>query len=368
MKLLYIVNVDWFFISHRLPIALAAIEQGYDVHIACADTGKKDYLESLGINVHPISLSRSGTSIFNELKVLKQLWQVVKEVKPDISHAITIKGVVYGGLVTRFLKVKKRVASISGLGYVFIDESLKARLLKGLITRLYSFALGSDTKVIFQNSSDESIFVKNIIHKSQSIIIRGSGVDLNALSYAPEPTSPKTVMFLARLLKDKGLVEFCEAAKIVKKQLEVRFVLVGDVDFDNPNSISQPELDSFIASATVEHWGYAANVQEAIAKSNIMVLPSYREGLPKSLLEAAACGRAVITTDVPGCRDAITPDITGLLVPVKNIDKLAETIIALLNNDEKRTAMGAAGRKLAEEAFDIEDVVKKHLMIYKGSL
>ncbi|CAM3863811.1 glycosyltransferase family 4 protein [Rheinheimera salexigens] len=366
MKLLYIVNVDWFFISHRLPIALAAIKNGYEVHIACGVTNKKSYLESLGINVHPISLSRSGTSLLSELKVLKQVWNIVNHVKPDVSHAITIKGVVYGGLVTRFLKVKMRVASISGLGYVFIDGSIKARTLKILIKKLYSFALGFDTKVIFQNRSDESIFLDNIIDKSQSIIIRGSGVDLKLLSFTPELTTKKTVMFLARLLKDKGLIEFCEAAKIVKQDLDVRFVLVGDVDFDNPNSITQRELADFVSSGAVEHWGYVANVNEVISKSHIMVLPSYREGLPKSLVEAAACGRAVITTDVPGCRDAIIPDVTGLLVPVKNIGKLAEAIIELLINDNKRLAMASAGRLLAEQAFDINDIVKKHLMIYEG--
>lgn len=367
MKLLFIVNVDWFFVSHRLPIALEAIKNGYEVHIACGVTDKQHYLESVGINVHPISLSRSGTSIFRELNVLKELWNIVKEVKPDVSHVVTIKGVIYGGLITRFLKVRTRVASISGLGYVFIDKSTKAKVIKFVVKRLYRLALGIDTQVVFQNKNDESIFINSrIIKQSQSILIRGSGVDLNQLHYIPEPSTQKTVMFLARLLKDKGLIEFCLAAKAVKKTVDAKFVLVGDLDPDNPNSITKNELATFVDSGIVEHWGYSKNVESIIPRSHIMVLPSYREGLPKSLLEAAACGRAVITTDVPGCRDAIEPNETGLLVKPKSSDDLAQAIIKLLNDDLLRNKFGKSGRLLAEKCFDIGDVVQRHMIIYRG--
>lgn len=367
MKLLFIVNVDWFFISHRLPIALKAIESGYEVHIACGITDKKEYLESLGIYVHSLPLTRSGTGLLAELTVLKQLWRIVKTIKPDVSHSVTVKGVVYGGIITRLLKVKSRVASISGLGYVFIDTSMKAKLLKFVIKKLYSFALGKVTHVIFQNKNDESIFVdSNIIKLSQSSLIRGSGVDLDKLQFTPEPTTQKTVMFLARLLKDKGLLEFFNAAGRVKKTTDARFVLVGDLDPDNPNSITKAELSEYVESGIVEHWGYSKHVETVIPQSHIMVLPSYREGLPKSLLEAAACGRAVITTDVPGCRDAIDPNETGLLVKVKDVDDLAKAIVKLLNNDELRNRLGESGRRLAEKHFNIDDVVNTHMEIYRG--
>lgn len=371
MKLLFIVNVDWFFISHRLSIALAAIDEGYEVHVACGVTDRKVELEALGIFVHPLSISRSGTSLLKELTVIKEMNTVVKQVLPDIVHLVTIKGAVYGGLVTRFKKVSIRVVSISGLGFVFIDKGVKARILRFLVTKLYRIALNSsNTRVIFQNKNDKNIFIESkIIDPKQSLIIRGSGVDLVTYKYLPEPTGEKVIMFLARLLKDKGLVEFCDAAIALKKLgLKERFVLVGDIDLNNPNSLTQKELNEYVNSGYIEHWGFATNVAEIIAQSHIMVLPSYREGLPKSLIEAAACGRAVITTDVPGCRDAITPNETGILIPVKSSDAIISAIKILCDNDDQRIAMGKKGRKLAESCFDITDVIETHLKLYKGTI
>ncbi len=371
MKLLFIVNVDWFFISHRLPIALAAIENGYEVHLACGITNRKSELEALGIIVHPLSMSRSGTSLLKELKVIKEMNAVVKDISPDVVHLVTIKGAIYGGLVTRFKKIKTRVASISGLGFVFIDEGFKARFIRFLVTKLYRLALNStNTKVIFQNENDKNIFIGHKIIKSkQSLIIRGSGVDLNTYKYSPEPSGEKVIMFLARLLKDKGLVEFCDAATALKASgFKGRFVLVGDIDLHNPNSITQAELDSYIASGNIEHWGFSSNVPEVIAQSHIMVLPSYREGLPKSLIEAAACGRAVITTDVPGCRDAITANETGMLIPIKSSQAIVEAIQTLCDSNDKRDVMGKKGRQLAESCFDINDVINIHLSIYKEAI
>ena len=371
MKLLFIVNVDWFFISHRLRIALAAIKNGYEVHLACGVTDRKSELEALGLVVHPLSISRSGTSLLKELNVIKEMNAVVKQVSPDVVHLVTIKGAVYGGLVTRFKNIKVRVASISGLGFVFIDKGFKARILRFLVTKLYRIALNSsNTKVIFQNENDKSIFIENkVIKPEQSLLIRGSGVDLATYKYLPEPAGEKVIMFLARLLKDKGLVEFCDAAISLKKSgFKGRFVLVGDIDLHNPNSLTEKELENYVNSGDIEHWGYSTNVSEVIAQSHIMVLPSYREGLPKSLIEAAACGRAVITTDVAGCRDAITPNETGVLIPAKSSKAIVSAIKDLCNKEEKRIAMGKKGRALAEACFDITDVIETHLKLYKGKI
>tara|TARA_Y100000310_G_scaffold10215_1_gene10939 strand:+ start:9533 stop:10648 length:1116 start_codon:yes stop_codon:yes gene_type:complete len=365
-KLLFIVNVDWFFISHRLPIALKALQEGYEVHLACAITSRQVELERYGIQVHPLQITRSGTSILSELKVLSQLSRVIHTVKPNVAHMITIKGVIYGGLITRLFRVKNRIASISGLGYVFIDNSIKARILRTFTKLLYKLACGNNVTVIFQNKSDESLFFNNqIIKSSQSVLIRGSGVCLNKFNMVPEPKQSFTVMFLARLLKDKGVVEFCEAAKKLSKLNDVRFVLVGDLDPENPNSLTRSQLATYVSEENIEHWGFIPDVENVIPKSNIIVLPSYREGLPKSLIEAAACGRAVITTDVPGCRDAIDPGKTGLLVPVKNVNDLTDAIELLLKNTSKRHLLAAEGRALAERSFDINDVVKKHLELYR---
>lgn len=367
-RLLFVVNVDWFFVSHRLPIALAAMGHGYEVHLACALTDKAEQLRTLGINVHSLPLSRSGTSIKSELKCFYNVYQLVREIKPDVIHMVTIKPVLYAGIASRLLSVKTRVASISGLGFVFIAHGIKATILRNLITKLYKFALHrKNTQVIFQNPNDRDLFLKQSIIKSEQVtMIRGSGVSLENYQVRSEPAGTPVVMLVARLLTDKGVLEFVDAARLLKaSRCDVRMVMVGDTD-ENPKSVSYEQIEEWTKQGIVEHWGYSTDVADTMAKSQIVVLPSYREGLPKSLIEAAACGRAVITTDVPGCRDAITPGVTGLLVPVKDAHALAAAIKQLLGNNVMRRQMGRAGRDLAEQAFSIEHVIQSHLMIYGG--
>ncbi|RYU44038.1 glycosyltransferase family 1 protein [Aliivibrio finisterrensis] len=365
-KLLFIVNVDWFFISHRLPIALSALKQGFEVHIACALTDKREMLEKYGIIVHPLELSRSGVGLFSELKTLNSLYSIISSVQPDLTHCVTIKPVLYGNIIARFLKTSVRISSISGLGYVFIANGFKAKLFRFFISSLYKLALKNSQAVIFQNSSDRDV-LKDLgaLKEEQEVFIRGSGVDLNQYSVTREPADDMVVMLIARLLIDKGVNEFAQAAKIISSQRsDIRMVLVGDADLENPKSISPVQIRKWADTGILEHWGYSHDVVRTIAQSNIMVLPSYREGLPKSLVEAAACGRAVITTDVPGCRDAIEPNETGLLVPSKSTEELAEAIIKLADNEPLRHELASNGRKLAESEFDINNVVAKHIEIY----
>jgi glycosyltransferase involved in cell wall biosynthesis len=365
-KLLFIVNIDWFFISHRLPIALASIKKGFEVHIACAITDKKELLEYYGIIVHPLELSRSGVGVINELKTLRKIYTIIKSVKPDIAHGITIKPVLYGGIVARLLKVPVRVSSISGLGYVFIAQGLKAKILRFIVSVLYRSAMKNSKAIIFQNRSDSDILTKlGAVNAKQAVFIRGSGVDLTQYSATSEPVGDLVVMLVARLLVDKGVMEFVEAAKIIRLQRsDIRMVLVGDTDLYNPKSVSPVQIKKWVEKGIVEHWGYSHNVEKVIEKSNIMVLPSYREGLPKVLIEAAACGRAVVTTDVPGCRDAIEPNETGLLVDVKSAGSLVGGILKLTNDSDLRHKFAKNARKLAERAFNIDDVISIHLSIY----
>ncbi len=366
-KLLYIVNVDWFFVSHRLPIALSAIEVGYDVHIACNVTDKQALLTSHGITVHPISLSRSGTGLFGELKTLLQLMLILYNLKPDIVHNVTIKPVLYGNLAARLLRVPTRISSISGLGYVFIDSSIKAKLLQLIISRAYKTALKGSKSIIFQNTSDRDL-LKNLgaITPHQEVFTRGSGIDLNAYPVTPEHRSTPVIMLAARLLIDKGVEEFTQAALMLKNTpRKIRMVLVGKIEPENPNAISKAQVKKWTSSGLVEYWGYSDDIASTMAKANIIVLPSYREGLPKTLIEAAACGRAVITTDVPGCRDAIEANKTGLLIPAHSASLLADAIITLIDNRELRAEFADNGRRLAESAFDISDVINTHLAIYK---
>lgn len=369
-KLLFIVNVDWFFISHRLPIALAAIKNGYEVHLACGITDKKEYLESLNIHIHPLDISRSGTTIFQELKTLKNIFDIIRKVTPDITHCVTIKPVVYGGIASRVLQVKKRVFSISGLGFVFIAKGFKANLMRTLVKSLYKLALGKNSNIIVQNPDDKNMLLKlNAVDSSQITLIRGSGVDLEQYNYQSSSNSIPVVVMASRLLKDKGVFEYIDACKVLKnKNIDAIFRLYGDIDEGNPASLTSQDIEVVSNDNIVEVHGFSDNIAEVFENSDIVVLPSYREGLPKVLIEAAASGRAVVTTDVPGCRDAIEKDLTGILCKVKDSKTLSQAIEKLLLDKDMRDTMGEEGRELAIKEFDINIVISKHLQIYKEAL
>lgn len=366
MKILFVVNVDWFFISHRLPLALEALKRGYEVHIACGITDKKEYLESLGLIVHPLNLSRSGTGVKGEIKAFCEIYNLLKEINPNIAHFVTIKPVLYGGVASRFLSINKKVFSISGLGFIFIKQGLKATLVRMLIKTMYKFALGGkNSHVIVQNPDDKAVL--DSIVKVPITLIRGSGVDLNQYEYNEEKNENIKVSMACRLLKDKGVFEYIEASKILKKKyLNVKFELYGDIDIHNPASLTSDDIKKIKEEGFVNVYGFSSDIAKVFSDSNIVVLPSYREGLPKVLIEAAACGRAIVTTDVPGCRDAIEPNVTGLLCEVKDTESLASVIEKLILDKDLRNSMGKEGRKVAEQEFDINKVVEKHFEIYEG--
>ena len=367
-RLLFVVNVDWAFLSHRLPIALEAQRQGYQVHIATALTDKLDELRSHGLVVHPLVLNRSSADLGNLLCSLVRLWQVFKAVRPDVVHLVTIKPVLLGGVVARLVGLPAVVAAVPGLGYVFMAIGAKAAMRRWLVGALYPVALWHrNLKVIFQNPDDWATLGKLTHLPDKNVrMIRGSGVDLTQYNHTPLPPGIPVVLLAARLLADKGVREFVQAARLLKQQMvSARFCLVGNVDPANPTSLAGTELTQWANEGVVELWGRHSDMPEVFRSANLVVLPSYREGLPKVLLEAAACGRAVVTTDVPGCRDAIDPGVTGLLVPVRNATALAEALKVLINDPARCQAMGNAGRALAERAFDVRQVVTAHLCIYQ---
>jgi glycosyltransferase involved in cell wall biosynthesis len=370
-KLLFVVNVDWFFLSHRLPIALAAQQAGYEVHIAAGITDKLFTLQSHGLKVHPLGLVRGGIGVFNAAQTVLDLLLIFKEVRPDVVHLVTIKPVLLGGLVARWLRLPALVSAVSGLGYVFMASGFKALLQRALVGRVYALALGHVNQVvIFQNPDDRNTLMSVTgLPVSKVAMIRGSGVDLAQFVDAPMPTGVPVVVFPARLLADKGVFEYVAAARLLRdKGVAARFVLAGLVDAANPTSVTQAQLDAWTEEGVIENWGYRSDMPQVLSSASLVVLPSYREGLPKALLEAAACGRAVVTTDVPGCRDAIDPGVTGLLVPVREVVPLAKAIEQLLLNPAQCAAMGLAGRRLAEREFDVNAVVDKHLAIYQKLL
>ena len=369
-KLLFIVNVDWFFVSHRLPIAVKAIEQGYEVHIATTVTDKLDLLEESGLIIHNLSLHRGRSGI----STISELWNflsIIKTITPDIVHLVTIKPVLLGGIAVRLAKVPAVVSAISGLGFVVHSNGFISSIRHKLISLIYYFSLGhKNQKIIFQNNEDKVKLCKirsDVCNRS--ILIPGSGVDLSLYSVIENNLNPLTVIMAARLLSSKGVREFIQASKIVNENNKnVRFILVGDIDPFNPESITESVLNQWMSEGIVEIWGYRDDMHNVIPKANIIVLPSYYgEGLPKVLIEAAACGRAVITTDHPGCRDAVTPE-TGVLVPIKDPAALANAIQDLLKNPQKIVQMGKAGRKLAERNYSIEKVCEAHMKIYQNLL
>lgn len=368
--ILFIVNVDWFFISHRLPIALEAIKAGYEVHLACCFTGREKELVKLGLNTHTINFSRGGSSLTNELKTLLSIRAVIKNVQPEIVHAITIKPVLYAGLIIHTLSKKPAfVAAISGLGYVFSAHTYRAKLIKILVSNLYRFALSHKNKIIiFQNNSDQKILTRVAkIGITQQKMIRGSGVDLNIYDFSKEPNnSTIKVVMASRLLKEKGVYEFVDAAKLLRsKNISAEFILVGAPDSENHSSVLKCEVDDWHKSGVITALGHRTDINKIFESCHIVTLPSYYgEGVPKVLIEAAACGRPIVTTDNPGCRDAVIAPETGLLIAEKSSEALAEALLKLINNKEMRVKMGSKGRELALKEFDLQSVIKKHLSIY----
>ena len=359
------------FISHRLPIATAARNAGYAVHIAYGAVGKaiESELVSQGFELHHVSIQRGGTNPIADLWSIFLLWRLFRRVRPDLVHLITIKPILYGGIAARLARVPAVVSAIAGLGFLFIEQKgIKATFLRYVIKPLFHLALKHPYQfLIFQNKDDrDRVLATTRVNLSQTKLIRGSGVDLNACLLKPEPEEVTVVAMASRLLRDKGVLEFIAAAYLLRRRgIMAEFWLIGDIDLANPASITPKEVAAWKAEGVVKCLGYRRDVVSLYTKSQIVVLPSYREGLPKSLIEAAACGRAVVTTDVPGCRDAIEPGVSGLLVPARDHVALADAIQLLIKDPVKRKEMGAAGRVLAESEFGIEKVIAAHLKIYR---
>ena len=367
MILLFVVNIPEFFLSHRLPLAIGARSAGFTVHIATGPGSACQEITELGFVHHLLPISRSGRNPFAELRALWGLYRLMRTIRPDLVHLVTIKPVLYGGLMARLSGMPAMVAAISGLGTVFVDRDQKRSWIRRGVEWLYRLALGHpNAKVIFQNPDDRAALTDmGAVSKDKTALIRGSGVSLASCPMRPEPEGVPVVTFAARLLEDKGVREFVDAARLLMHQgVKARFWLAGSLDPGNLTSISEDVLMQWSKEGVVEFLGHQSDIPNLFASSNIIVLPSYREGLPKSLIEAAACGRAVVTTNVPGCRDAIEPDSTGLLVPVRDAAALADAIQSLIDDPHRRKQMGAYGRALAEREFAIEKVVDAHLAIY----
>lgn len=373
-KLLILVNDLSFFLSHRLPIAKAAVAVGYEVCVGYGELGgvAPEVLAKLGVSTYFVPMRRGGTNPLQELRTLYSIWRLYRSLRPDLVHLVTIKPYLYGGLGARLAGVCGVVSAVAGLGSVFIRMDWRSRLFSALLYPIYRLAFGHpNQRVIVQNEDDASVLVNWGVLDSQKIrLLRGSGVYLTAFTQLDEPGGVPTVCFAARLLRDKGVYDFVAAARLLRARgVEARFWLAGDTDTKNPTGLTGSELQSLRDEGVVEVLGYQKDIPSLYAQSHIVCLPSfYGEGIPKALIEAAAASRAIVTTDHPGCREAIIPNESGLLVPVKSPEKLADALQWLIEHPSERVAMGKAGRLLAEREFAIEKIVQGHLEIYQELL
>lgn len=367
-KLFIVVNVDWFFLSHRLPVALAAQKAGWNVTIITADTGKLKDIEAIGLKTIDLPMSRSGMNIKEELGTLNFLRKLYKSDKPDVVHHVGMKTILWGTLAAKFAKVNGVVNAISGLGGFFAEDN------KGLMAKMMPKVLKfshnrKNLLCIFQNNEDKVLYVKKgIIKEEQARFIKGSGVNLQEFCYTPEPTDGKfRVILTARMIFEKGVFILIEAAEKLREKYgnKVEFLLVGGID-DHPGAITKKQLETVCDGSYIQWLGYRTDVKELLQSSHIVAFPSYyMEGLPKSLIEADAIGRPVITCNSVGCKEAVIDGYNGYLIPTKDVDALAEKLDILLNNGKLRQEMGRKARAYAEANFSIDVVIERHLSIYK---
>lgn len=366
-KLFMVVNVDWFFLSHRKDVALRAQEAGWDVTIVTADTGKLKDIEAIGLKVINLPMSRSGMNIVEELKTLNWLRRLYKREKPDVVHHVGMKTILWGTLAAKFSKVRGVVNAISGLGGFFAEDN------KGLLAKVMPMVLRfshnrPNLLCIFQNDDDWGLYVKHgIIKHEQGRFIKGSGVSLTDFCYTPEPSDGKLkVILTARMIVEKGIFLLTDAAERLREKYgkTVQFQLIGGLD-DHPGAITKEQLDAVCDGEYISWLGYRTDVRDLLKQCHIVAFPSYyMEGLPKSLIEADAIGRPVITSNSVGCKETVEDGVNGFLIQPKDVDALTEKLDLLLGDKDLRVKMGKASRAYAEKYFDIEVVIDRHLNIY----
>ena len=361
---MFAVTEDWYFVSHRLSIAIAAREAGYDVAVATRARQHVEIIQKAGIRVIPFELSRR---VGNPLAELMGLFLLYRRERPDIVHHVALKPVFFGALAARLAGLSAQVNAVAGLGWLFISRSFTARWMSSVIRLILGRLLSAPRcLVIVQNQDDAGLLKKAGVTESHMRMIRGVGVDTSEFSPCPELSEPICVLLASRILWDKGVSEFVKAARQLKKEgVKASFILVGNPDLDNPASVPEATLNAWQKEEVVEWWGHRDDMVNVFHAAHIVCLPSYREGLPKVLLEAAACGRPIVTTDVPGCREVVREGENGLLVPARNAQALSEALRCLIKNPELRAQMGRRSREIMLKDFSSEKVIAQTLSVYK---
>lgn len=364
MRLLFVVTEDWYFVSHRLPLAVAAQAAGFDVAVATREGRQAELIRSAGIRLVPFALSRRGG---NPLAEVIALWRLYRREKPDLVHHVALKPVMFGALAAWLARVPAQVNAVAGLGWLFISSTGIVRLARPMLRWVLARLLDRPHSLtIVQNPEDRAVLERAGVSASRLRLIRGAGVDLQVFHPASPPVEPVCIVLVARMLWDKGVGEFVEAARQLSKAgVNARFVLVGDPDPANPASVPESTLRSWHGQHGVEWWGRREDMPAVLQAAHIACLPSYREGLPKSLLEAAACGLPIVTTDAPGCREVVRDGVNGLLVPVRDAAALAAALGKLIGDAALRRGMGEQSRLRAETEFGLEAVIAQTLAVYR---
>ena len=366
-RILFLVTEDWYFCSHRLPVARAARDAGFEVTVATRIQNHADSILNEDFKLIPIRLKRGNKNPFAELLAIIELIKIYKFECPTISHHVALKPIIYGSLAARITKVPSIVNAVTGFGYIFTSDHLQAKILKPFIKIVLKCALkSSKNRIIIQNPDDSRFLKINFGVKPERIVlIEGSGVDLKRFKPTDEPPGIPVIILPSRLLWDKGVKEFIDAAKYLKyRKTKARFILVGANDKENPSAVPHEKIQEWLQKGFIEWIGHKEDMPTVFANSHIVCLPSYGEGLPKVLIEAASCCRPIVTTDIPGCREIVKHNVNGFLIPKHSSIALAEALLLLISKPHLRKKMGIRGRKMVEKYFSEEIIVNKTMSIY----
>lgn len=369
-KLLLLITELGYFCSHRLALALAAHEAGFDVHVV-TNCGQRPQLarfenELQKFHLHHVSFHRSRLNPFQELKTLWQVGKLYRQIRPHIVHQVALKPVTYGTFCAYFAKVQRVVNSLGGMGYIFTHQSLKSRLLRPFLGFLFRTLLNNRRCILILQNGDDVELMATFVGRDKIRLVRGVGVDLQHFQPSkPQEIFPLKALMVSRLLWSKGIGELMEAARILKaEKIPLQIQVAGDIDPQNPASVSSQTLETWKKEDVITWLGPIQDVVALYPQNHIAILPSYREGLPKSLLEAAACGKPIVTTDVPGCREVVTEGGNGFLIPPQNSQAIVDALKKLVASEELRVKMGRHSRQKAEQEFDEKKTIAQTLETY----
>ena len=368
-KLVYAVSEDWYFLSHRLAMAEAAKQADYEIHVLCNDTGKIGLINSMGFSCHLINFSRKSWSPIKLIFEIILFINLLKKIKPDILHLVSIRPIIVGGIASKYYKIPIKICAMTGLGHIFTSKSIIKRLVRNLFVPLLRFSVkGNIMQILVQNKDDFELMENlSIANKSDITLIRGSGIDINYYKPLALPLEPPIVVgFVSRMLEDKGAGLVIQAAKIIRDEtLNIKFLLAGKLDDQNPTSLNYSDIINAHDSGYINWLNEVTDVREVWKQSHIAVLPSRREGLPKSLMEAAASRRCLIASDVPGCREIALDGINAILIPPDNVTALVKAIKTLAYDKNLRINYAMESRKLVESDLSSEIVGKLTVSMYQ---